>query len=102
WNLKSNQIGVMGFSAGGHLASTLSVHYNDVKIADKDLSLRPDFSILIYPVISILESPKSGSARNLLGAATQSQEVLTYFSSERNVNENTPPAFLVHAVDDKG
>ncbi len=100
WNLKTQQIGIMGFSAGGHLASSLSVHYNDVKISDQGLSLRPDFSILIYPVISFVDMPHSGSANNLLGKS-QTQEMLAYFSSEKNVTENTPPAFLVHAVDDK-
>ncbi len=100
WNLKSNQIGVMGFSAGGHLASSLSVHYNDIKIVDQDLSLRPDFSILIYPVISFVDMPHRGSSKNLLGP-NQAQDLLNYFSSEKNVTENTPPAFLVHAVDDK-
>ena len=99
WNLKTNQIGVMGFSAGGHLAASFSVHYDDVKIEKKDINLRPDFSILIYPVISLLESPHAGSGKNLLGAAA-TPEQLSYFSSERNVNQQTPPAFLVHAMDD--
>ena len=99
WNLKTDQIGVMGFSAGGHLAASFSVHYDDVKIEKKDIHLRPDFSILIYPVISLLESPHIGSGKNLLGAAA-TQEQLTYFSSERNVDQQTPPAFLVHAMDD--
>lgn len=101
WNLKADKIGVMGFSAGGHLAASFSVHYDDVKIQDKDINLRPDFSILIYPVISFLESPHVGSAKNLLGAAA-TQEQLTYFSTEKNVNQHTPPAFLVHAMDDAG
>jgi acetyl esterase/lipase len=101
WSLKTDKIGVMGFSAGGHLASSFSVHYDDVKIENKDINLRPDFSILIYPVISFLESPHVGSRENLLGVAP-TQEQLTYFSSERNVNKDTPPAFLVHAMDDPG
>lgn len=101
WNIKPNKIGVMGFSAGGHLASSLSVHYNDVKIENKDINLRPDFSILIYPVISMLESTHIGSRNNLLGAAP-SQELLAYFSNERSVNQDTPPTFLVHAMDDGG
>ncbi len=75
----------MGFSAGGHLASSFSVHYDDVKIENKEINLRPDFSILIYPVISLLESPHVGSGKNLLGAAA-THEQLTYFSAERNVN----------------
>jgi len=101
WNIKPNKIGVMGFSAGGHLASSFSVHYNDIKIEHKDTNLRPDFSILIYPVISLLESTHVGSRNNLVGA-TASQEQLAYFSNERSVNQETPPTFLVHAMDDGG
>ncbi|ETZ19618.1 alpha/beta hydrolase [Pedobacter sp. V48] len=102
WKVDPEKIGVMGFSAGGHLASTLTVHYNDVKIENKEkLSLRPDFSILIYPVISFIESPHTGSANNLAGAhATQTQK--EYFSNEKHVTPQTPPTFLVHANDDNG
>ncbi|MEJ2904671.1 alpha/beta hydrolase [Pedobacter panaciterrae] len=102
WNVDPAKIGIMGFSAGGHLASTLTVHYNDVKIENKEkLSLRPDFSILIYPVISFIESPHTGSANNLAGAnATQAQK--EYFSNEKHVTPQTPPTFLVHANDDNG
>lgn len=102
WNVDPSKIGIMGFSAGGHLASTLTVHYNDIKIENKEkLSLRPDFSILIYPVVSFLESPHTGSANNLAGAnATQAQK--EYFSNERHVTPETPPTFLVHANDDYG
>ncbi|WP_449437585.1 alpha/beta hydrolase [Pedobacter steynii] len=96
------KVGIMGFSAGGHLASTLTVHYDDVKIENKEkVSLRPDFSILIYPVISFIESPHTGSANNLAGTnATQAQK--EYFSNERHVTPQTPPTFLVHANDDNG
>jgi len=102
WNVDPAKIGIMGFSAGGHLASTLTVHYNDVKIDNiEKLSLRPDFSILIYPVVSFIESPHTGSANNLAGVnATQAQK--EYFSNERHVTPQTPPAFLVHANDDDG
>jgi len=102
WNVEPARIGIMGFSAGGHLASTLTVHYDDVKIENKEmLSLRPDFSILIYPVISFIESPHTGSANNLAGInATQAQK--EYFSNERHVTPQTPPTFLVHANDDNG
>jgi acetyl esterase/lipase len=102
WNVDPAKIGIMGFSAGGHLASTLTVHYDDIKIENKEkLSLRPDFSILIYPVISFIESPHTGSANNLAGAnATQAQK--EYFSNERHVTPQTPPTFLVHANDDNG
>ncbi len=102
WNVDPTKVGIMGFSAGGHLASTLTVHYGDVKIENKEkLSLRPDFSILIYPVISFIESPHTGSANNLAGVgATQAQK--EYFSNERHVTPQTPPTFLVHANDDNG
>lgn len=102
WNVMPSKIGIMGFSAGGHLASSLTVHYDDVKIQnEKQLSLRPDFSILIYPVITFGEATHSGSRKNLLGE-TPSEAQLKYFSNETGVNVKTPPTFLVHANDDKG
>ncbi|MHA4893440.1 alpha/beta hydrolase [Pedobacter sp. PWIIR3] len=100
WNINPAKIGIMGFSAGGHLASTLTVHYDDVKITNKEkLSLRPDFSILAYPVVTFGEYTHQGSMDNLLGAnPTQSQK--DYFSNEKHVTANTPPTFMVHANDD--
>lgn len=100
WNVNPGKIGIMGFSAGGHLASTLTVHYKDVKIENKEgLSLRPDFSILIYPVITFAEFTHAGSVKNLIGAnGTEAQK--EYFSSDKQVNAETPPTFLVHANDD--
>lgn len=101
WNVDPAKIGIMGFSAGGHLASSLTVHYNDVKIKnEKQLSLRPDFSILIYPVVTFGESTNPGSKINLVGNAP-SEEKVTYFSNETGVNADTPPTFMVHANDDK-
>lgn len=101
WNIDPNKIGIMGFSAGGHLAATLTVRYGDVKIENKEkLSLRPDFSILLYPVVSFLESPHTGSLRNLIGKnGTAAQK--DYFSNELHVDGQTPITFLVHANDDK-
>lgn len=99
WGINPAKIGVMGFSAGGHLASSLTVHYNDVKIENKEgLSLRPDFSVLIYPVISFTESEHKGSAQNLAGTDAQ---LRAYFSNDKYVNAETPPTFLIHANDDK-
>ncbi len=100
WGLATDKIGVMGFSAGGHLAASLSVHYNDVKVQNQEqISLRPDFSILIYPVISFGSVTHTGSLKNLLGTeATDTQK--HYFSTQNYVNAETPPAFLVHANDD--
>jgi acetyl esterase/lipase len=100
WGIQENRIGIMGFSAGGHLASSLSVHYNDMKIENQeDISLKPDFSVLIYPVISFGTVTHAGSVKRLLGdEPTQAQR--TYFSNQNHVNSQTPPAFLVHATND--
>jgi acetyl esterase/lipase len=100
WGVNANKVGIMGFSAGGHLAACLTVHYNDMKIQNQEsISLRPDFSILIYPVISFGTVTHAGSVKNLLGdAPTQTQR--TYFSTQNYVNATTPPTFLVHANND--
>lgn len=102
WNLDTSKIGILGFSAGGHLASTLSTHYNDKVYESKDnTSAQPDFSILIYPVISMEDGiTHSGSKENLIGKNARS-ELVTKYSNEKQVNENTPKTFLVHATDDK-
>jgi acetyl esterase/lipase len=101
WNINPNKIGVMGFSAGGHLASTLSTHYNDKVYSPIDLiSSRPDFSILIYPVISMDSSiTHKGSRINLLGKHPTSALIKKY-SNELQVNKSTPPAFLAASMDD--
>jgi acetyl esterase/lipase len=101
WSIDPAKVGIMGFSAGGHLASSLTVHYGDVKIDNVEkLSLRPDFAILIYPVISFLASPHTGSVKNLIGAdGTTAQR--EYFSNEKHVDAKTPMSFLVHANDDQ-
>ncbi len=102
WNIDPHKIGIMGFSAGGHLAASLGSHYNDVLI-DNPLgtNLRPDFMLLIYPVISFRESfGHMGSRNNLLGN-NPSKESVDYFSNELFVNKETSATFLVHAGDDK-
>lgn len=101
WNLDIEKVGVIGFSAGGHLASTLSTHYNDTVYAVSDaISAKPNFSILIYPVISMTnEITHKGSQQNLLGK--QSSDILIEkYSNELLVNSETPPTFLIHATDD--
>ena len=101
WNLDPNKIGIMGFSAGGHLAATLSTHFNE-KVYPEVIkeSARPDFSILVYPVVSLTnEITHKGSRERLLGK-TPSEELVQHFSNETQVSENTPPTFLVHAMDD--
>ena len=102
YHVDAHKLGIMGFSAGGHLAATLSTHYTEQLIDNPEkVSFRPDFSILIYPVISFSDSiGHTGSRNNLIGA-TPSQKMIEHFSNELQVNKNTPPAFLVHAKDDK-
>ncbi len=100
WQVDANKVGVMGFSAGGHLASTLATHYDERKIVrGKSISFRPDFQLLIYPVISFGSFGHKGSRDNLLSPDTTASNI-AYFSSELHVDKNTPPAFLVHAKDD--
>lgn len=101
WNLKENAIGIIGFSAGGHLATTLATRYSEkVYQATDSVSARPDFTLLLYPVISMNnEITHKGSREKLIGS-TPSLELVEKFSNELHVNSTTPPAFLVHASDD--
>ncbi len=101
YSIDSDKIGIMGFSAGGHLASTLATHYNQnvYKVSDST-SAKPNFSILIYPVISMEEgTTHNGSKNNLLGEDA-SKEITVKYSNEKQVNAETPKTFLVHATDD--
>lgn len=103
WNIDAKKVGVMGFSAGGHLASTLSTMYDKPTYTNElsTISARPDFSILMYPVISMLDQhTHKGSQENLLGKRA-SKSLKISFSTNTLVDSNTPPAFLVHASDDK-
>ncbi|HET7003160.1 MAG TPA: alpha/beta hydrolase [Puia sp.] len=101
WGIDPKRVGIMGFSAGGHLAATAGTHFQKSYIDNPDhISLRPDFLLLIYPVISF-KTPVAhmGSANNLIGS-NPSQELIKEFSNEMQVTDHTPPAFLVHAKDD--
>lgn len=98
WNIDLNKIGVLGFSAGGHLAATLSTHYNLGPSASEDA--KPNFSILLYPVISFLPNISHGGSRDNLLGLEKSDELINYYSNELQVSAKTPPAFLVHAMDD--
>jgi acetyl esterase/lipase len=101
WGINPDKIGIMGFSAGGHLASTLGTHYQNVVIDNpKNTSLRPDFMALIYPVITMGALTHQGSKMNLLGANPTADQVKLY-SNELQINAQTPPSILVHANDDK-
>lgn len=106
WNIDPGKIGVMGFSAGGHLASTLGTHFDYGNKASADpveqISCRPDFMILMYPVISFTTPyTHAGSRESLLGK-NPPKELVEYYSNELQVKADTPPAFFVHANDDKG
>lgn len=102
WGIDTNKVGIMGFSAGGHLASTEATHYNTAVIENRNnTNLRPDFQILIYPVISMQDSlTHLGSRTNLLGE-NPSQKFINEFSNELLVDEHTPPAYITQTGDDK-
>jgi acetyl esterase/lipase len=106
WKLDPSRVGVLGFSAGGHLASTLGTHFDagDAKSSDpiERVSSRPDFLILCYPVIS-LTSPTThrGSLQNLLGMSPD-PKLLQSLSNETQVTPQTPPTFIFQTSEDKG
>ncbi len=106
WNINPANVGIMGFSAGGHLASTLSTQYAHELDRSKDeidlLDARPAFSILVYPVITFQEKYTHGGSKKSLLGENPSPELVDRFSNEKNVTEQTPPTFLVHAQDDTG
>ncbi len=101
WNIDPAKIGMMGFSAGGHLASTAGTHFDQTFILnEKNTSLRPDFLVLVYPVISMTdELTHGGSRKNLLGV-NPSADQIQLFSIEMHVNPRTPPAWITHTGDD--
>ncbi len=105
FNIRPNKIGIIGFSAGGHLASTLGTHFDEKVYEPVDaidtLTARPDFMALGYPVITFGNSTHGGSKKNLLGENPK-PEMVEHFSNEKQVTENTPPTFLMHATDDGG
>jgi len=91
WGCDPGKVGVMGFSAGGHLAATAATYF--------DKASRPDFAILVYPVITMGESTHGGSRKKLLGD-DPSPEQIRRFSNELQVSADTPPTYLTHALDD--
>lgn len=101
WGIDPDKVGIMGFSAGGHLASTAATHFDRTVIANEfNVNLRPDFQILVYPVISMQNKLTHLDSRKKLLGENPSQEIIDEYSNELQVNENTPPAYLIHAGDD--
>lgn len=103
WKLDPRRIGIIGFSAGGHLASTVGTHFDavDEKSADpvERMSCRPDFMVLVYPVITMGEMTHGGSRNNLLGPSP-SAKLMDFLSNEKQVTDKTPATFLTHAQTD--
>ena len=103
WKLNPHRIGIMGFSAGGHLASTAATHFDLGNTSADDpierVSCRPDFAVLVYPVVSMGPLTHRGSRNNLLGP-TPTDAQIELFSNEKHVTPQTPPMFLTHAVND--
>lgn len=107
WGIKKDQVGIIGFSAGGHLASTTGTHFQHNYLTDEIYKkpakspVRPDFMVLIYPVISFTDSLAHKGSRTKLLGENASAEKITQYSNELQVTKATPPTFLVHAKDDK-
>ena len=105
WRVHPQRVGILGFSAGGHVASTAGTHFDAGRAGDADpierLSCRPDFMLLVYPVVTMGEKTHSLSKTKLLGANPK-PELVRLFSNETQVTDQTPPAFLAHARDDTG
>jgi acetyl esterase/lipase len=104
WKIDPVRIGIMGFSAGGHLASTAGTHFDDGDPKAEDpidrIGCRPDFMVLVYPVITMGQKTHGGSRNNLLGKNPDAK-LVELFSNEKQVTAKTPPAFLAHAKDDR-
>ncbi len=102
WGLDPARIGAIGFSAGGHLASTLATHFDKAYSDDlSEVSLRPDFLIVVYPVISMDATITHLDSRRALLGSTPSDDDVTLFSNERHVTKDTPPTLILHAADDR-
>ncbi len=105
WNLAPNKIGIWGFSAGGHLASSVATTFEIKKLKNSDpidqMSCRPDFTILFYPVISLIDEITNKETKyNLLGKKIEDPLLVKKYSSNNNITEKTPPTFLLHCSDD--
>ncbi len=102
WRIDANKVGIIGFSAGGHVASTEATHFSKALIENKsNTNLRPDFQILVYPVITMQDSlTHRGSRMQLLGS-NPSKETIDLYSNELQIDKNSPPAYITQAADDK-
>lgn len=102
WEVDPNKIGIIGFSAGGHLASTAATHFEKPEIENRNnTSLRPDFQVVVYPVISMRDSLTHRDSRSNLLGRNPSKELIDQYSNELQVTPNTPSAYITHAADDK-
>jgi acetyl esterase/lipase len=106
WHLDPDSIGIIGFSAGGHLASTLGTHFDQKTYEPSDsldsLSARPDFMVLMYPVITFTSAAVHKGSREALLGNDPDPEMLNHYSTELQISRETPPTLLVHATDDTG
>ena len=101
WGVDINKVGIVGFSAGGHLASTAATHFQKAMIENKsNTNLRPDFQVVVYPVISMQDSLTHRDSRNNLLGKNPSRELTDQYSNELQVTANTPPTYITHAADD--
>lgn len=102
WGIDRHKIGIIGFSAGGHLAATAATHYRKALVPNEEhTSLRPDFQVLVYPVISMKDNLTHADSRlKLLGKQPSPEKVLE-FSNELQLDGDSPPAYITHAADDK-
>jgi acetyl esterase/lipase len=101
WQIDPARVGLVGFSAGGHLASTAATHFT-TPVAGGTATVRPDFLVLLYPVISFDAAITHKVSREMLIGATPTREQIELYSNERQVTAQTPPTFIVHAADDSG
>jgi acetyl esterase/lipase len=102
WNVDARRIGVIGFSAGGHLASTLATHFDKPYVDNPDrVALRPDFLVLVYPVISMDANITHMGSRTALLGSDPSDSRIRFFSNELQVTRDTPPTLILHAADDR-
>ncbi|MDD7885145.1 alpha/beta hydrolase [Flavivirga sp. 57AJ16] len=101
YNINPNKVGIMGFSAGGHLVTTVATHFNQTALENpENINLRPDFVVAVYPVVSFADNLTHLESRMHLIGADMTPEKIKEFSNELQVTKDTPPTFIVSAIDD--